>query len=309
MNGAGFPDYDLNGLITFNSGTADSFGTYWYMDGEMAGWDSPDGRVTMLTKIGIGPSADGEIPADEHYRGRTISFKLVSSSPSEAARENSRLLLAETLDLVGTTGTLTVNEEVPKFVTISRSGNSNQGKLVMTEQGLSGKAVSTPGFPTATPDSDGLIYVLETTIEVYCADPRKYAVTPIVAPLTSVIGGQWGIAYDNPGNTQTQNLQINMTAPAAGSIRCVEGGVTVIGGLDLAIPTTPGPALPGFPGTLIVDAAAKTILDGGGNNYYYLRSLVGAPPWLAIGPGGGFVVFTGPLFGVSGSLTYYPAWI
>jgi len=129
MNSAGYPTYLVNGAVSVNSGVADENGSFWYLDGEIAGWDSPDMRQTMLTRIGNTPSADGEIAADNHYRGRSLVFTLIAECASEAAREASRLLLAGALDLISTTGTFLAEEVIPKQVSIIRSGNSNQGKL------------------------------------------------------------------------------------------------------------------------------------------------------------------------------------
>lgn len=312
-NPAGFPAYTIagNGLVVpFNTGTPDIFGSFWYLDGEMQGWDSPDGRVTMLTRIGTGPNADGEYPADQHYRGRTLVFNIHASSSSEAARESSRYLLAQVLDLVGSVGTLTVAEAVPKFVTISRTGNNNQGRLVITDMGLSAPLASTPGFPTAPPEeSTGNVYVVKAQVEVYCEDPRKYSPTSIVAPFAANADATWGATFNNPGNTRTQDLQLQIDAPAAGDLIFLSALDASFGGLNFAVPTTPGPALPGFPGQLNVDAYLQTIEDGSGNNVYYLRSLLNAPPWPSVPPGVGELQMSGGMAGLSGTLTYRPAWI
>lgn len=295
----GFPDYVLSGngeSIPFNNGGFDTNGCMWTLDGPVNGWDSPDGRVTMLTKIGIGPDADGEIPADQHYRGRTLTWKLVASCPSEVAREDARYLLAQILDLVDSTGTLQVNENVPKFVTISRSGNNQQGKLVMTDSGLSGPPTHTPGYAPPAVDSNALLYLLTAEIEVYAQDPRKYAVTPV--------SQSWGAvsseALSNPGNTATQHAVFTM-APG--------GPFTMtfpIGGLHIVVPTVPAgaPPLSGIPNPLVIDLYNKTIEDGSNNNFFYLRDLqVG--PWPEIGPGSSSF----DPGGVAGSLIYYPAWL
>ncbi len=296
----GFPDYVLagNGVsIPFNNGGFDTNGCLWTLDGSLDGWDSPDGRVTMLTKIGIGPDADGEFPADQHYRGRTLTWKLIAACPSEVKREQARYLLSQVLDLVNSTGTLTVNEDVPKFVTISRSGNSNQGKLKMTDMGLASGATShTPNFPTPAPDSNNLLYLLEADIEVYAQDPRKYAVTPI----TQSWGAVTSEALSNPGNTATQHAVFTMTPGGPFTM------TFPVGALHIVVPTVPAgaPPLSGIPGTLDIDLYNKTIQDGSGNNFFYLRDLqVG--PWPEIGPGAS----TFNPGSVPGSLTYYPAWL
>lgn len=295
----GFTDWAIAGngaTITFNNGEADVFGSVWYLDGEVVGWDSPDGRVTMLPKIGTGPDADGEYPADQHYRGRTVTFTLMASCPSEVARQNSRYLLSQILDLVDSLGTLQANEDIPKFITISRSGNNNQGKLVMTDQGLSAPAPTTPGFPTAAPDDNALLYLLKADIEVYAEDPRKYAVTPI----TQSWGTVTSVSVDNPGNTSTQHAVFTMSPGGPFTM------TFPVGALHIFVPTVPAgaPSLSPIPGTLVIDLYNKTIEDGSGNNFFYLRDLqVGPWPQLSSGstafnPGS-----------VPGSLTYYPAWL
>ena len=140
MNVLGGPSYQIigNGVtIPINTGTPDKFGTYWTLDGEWGGWDSPDSRVSMLTKIGNDPMAQGEIPSDLHYRGRSVVGTIYGAATSEANREASRYLLAQALDLTYVSGTFLVDEEVPKQIAVYRSGNNNQGKLTMTDQGLS----------------------------------------------------------------------------------------------------------------------------------------------------------------------------
>lgn len=313
MNTDGFPDYVLagNGVeIPFNIGTPDAAGSYWYMSDEMQGWDSPDGRVSMLTKIGTGPNADGEIPADEHYRGRTLLFTLYASSSSEAIREASRYLIAQTLDLVGSTGTLTVNEEVPKQVITSRSGNNNYGRLVMTDSGLSAQAVSTSGFPTAAPDDGGNVYVLKVDIELYCADPRKYS-TPYSGP-TPIESNS--ITLDNVGNTHSTNFYFLFSGDIAGTTGPLDitlvnadypDGVT----MTLAVPTLPAsaPALSPFPTELGINFYLNTINDNGPDNYYYLRNL--QTPWLVLAPGENVFTFTPPAGDLDGDATWNSAWI
>lgn len=303
MNSAGFPDYLLNGVIPFNSGVPDEFGSYWYMDGEMAGWDSPDGRVTMLTKIGAGPNADGEYPADQHYRGRTLMWKMQASCTSEINRENSRYLLAGALDLVDDTGILVVNESTPKQVVIRRSGNSQQGKLVITDGGLASKPTSTPDFPTANPDNKGLVYRLEAEVEVYCTDPRKYAVAPVVS---TVSGGAAALA--NPGNTPTQNFVITVNAGISGITGPLNLFIATTG-LQLVVPVVPAaaPPLAPFPSELIIDIYNGTIKDAGGNNFYYLRNM--RTPWLILPEGSQALTVTGGPDIDGSTIEFIPAWI
>jgi hypothetical protein len=315
MNDAGFPSYELSGNgkgITWNSGTGDDFGSLWYMDGELVGWDSPDGRVTMLTKIGNNPNADGEYPADQHYRGRTFTVSLYAACTSEVARENSRLLLAQVLDLVETTGVLTVNEETPKACTVSRSGNNNQGKLVMTDSGFASiGSVITPGFPLPGVDSDGQMYLLKADIECYAADPRKYS-TPFSGPIPIEDNA---FTIDNTGNTDSTDFFIDIIGGVEGSagplnITLVNSkfpdGVT----MTLVVPTLPAgaPALSPFPTEIGINFYENTIRAGSGDLIYYLRNL--RTPWLVLAPGSNVFTFTGPdVTMIDGSATWNDAWI
>jgi hypothetical protein len=312
MNVNGGPDYLLAGngaQIPFNSGVPDMNGCYWYMDGEMVGWDSPDGRVSMLTKIGNGPNADGEYPADNHYRGRTVTFTLMASCPSEATRQEARYLMAQVLDLVDSTGNLFVNEEVPKVITISRSGNSNQGKLVLTDSGTSGPAPSTPGFPTAQPDAKGQIYILKADVEVYATDPRKYS-NPFAGPVPILANA---VTLDNLGNTDTTNWFCDIIGGVIGSsgpLNLVLTNGLVVQTMTLRVPALPfgAPALSPFPTQIGINFLENTIRDGLGNSIYYLRDLT--TPWLVLLPGENVLTFTGPdVVGIDGECTWNSAWI
>jgi hypothetical protein len=316
MNSLGFPDYSITGNgaeIPFNSGEPDVNNSFWYMDGEMAGWDSPDGRVTMLTKIGNNPNADGEYPADQHYRGRTFTFTLYASCPSEEAREASRYLLTQALDLVDGTGVLLVNEEVPKACTISRSGNTNQGKLVMTDSGFAAiGSVITPGMVLSPiNDETGLMYLLKADIECYSADPRKYS-TPFSGPIPIEDNA---FTIDNLGNTTDTNFFILIEGGVEGSngplhITLVNSanpdGIT----MTLVVPTLPptAPALSPFPTEIGINFYENTIRDGAGNLIYYLRDLT--TPWLVLSPGENVFTFTGPdVTMIDGEATWNSAWI
>lgn len=309
MNSAGFPDYNLNGLITFNSGEPDTNGCYWYMDGEMQGWDSPDGRVTMLTKIGSGPNADGELPADQHYRGRTLLFTLHAACPSEDAREAARYLISQALDLTAVPGTLTVNESTPKAIQINRSGNNNYGRLVLTEEGFSTQPVITPGFGLPPLDDQGLIYLLKADVEVYAMDPRKYS-TPFSGPIP-IESNTFTIT--NSGNTESTNFFIDIIGGVEGSLgplHIIRTNGTDVQTMTLQVPTLPAgaPALSAFPTEIGINFYETTLRNGAGDIIYYLRNL--QTPWLTLLPGDNVFTFTGPdVTMIDGSATWNDAWI
>ena len=295
MNSLGFPDYRIvgNGMtIPINTGTPDVLGCYWTLDGEINGWDSPIVRVSMLPKIGNDPAADGEIPADLHYKGRELTMTLSAECSSEALRESARLLLAGALDLVNTTGIFYVDENVPKQLAINRANNMGQGRLMIVDEGYPQKmATQLPGLPVGS-----TTYLFKAALEIYAADPRKYAQTPVVIP---IIAGSASV--NNAGNTYSQNAIVTLTGLAGvGPLTISCGGRT----MRLIVPTTPGPPLSPFPSTLVVDIYNKIITDGSGNNYFYLRDLT--TPWLQFPPGVSAVTVTGA---TTGSIAYSSAWI
>jgi hypothetical protein len=313
-NALGFPDYSVSGngkVVPWNSGVPDDFGSLWYMDGELQGWDSPDGRVTMLTKIGNNPNADGEYPADQHYRGRSFLISLYACCTSEVDRENSRLLIAQCLDLVDSTGVLLVNEETPKACTISRSGNNNQGKLTMTDSGFASiGSVITPGLPLVGVDEDGLMYLLKVDLEVYAADPRKYS-TPYSGPIP-IEDNTFTIT--NTGNTTSTNFFIDIIGGVEGSngplyITLVNENYPDGVVMTLVVPTLPAgaPTLSAFPGTIGINFYENTIRSAT-DLIYYLRDLT--TPWLVLAPGDNVFTFTGPdVTMIDGSATWNDAWI
>jgi hypothetical protein len=305
MNSVGFPDYAIQGplaTIPFNVGTPDINGCYWYLDGGIAGWDSPDGRVTMLPKIGSDPDADGEYPADQHYRGRSLTFTLIAACPTEILRQEAWYLLAEATDLVNVTGLFIANEEVPKQCVVSRSGNNSQGKLVMIEQGMSSIGQISNGLTLPYPgDATQALYILRAEIELYSVDPRKYVQTPVVVALS---GG--AATLTNLGNTMTQNIELEITSGIvglSGPISIVLAGKT----MQLVVPTLPaGAPSPGlFPSELFIDFYNKLITDASGNNYYYLRNL--QTPWPTLPKGVSTLTVSGAT--VAGNVTYSSAWI
>ena len=195
----GTPDGGQEATIPINQNVPDAFGSYWYLDGDVVGWDSPDMRVTMLTKIGSDVDAEGEVPADLHYRGRSIVMKLYCESTSQENRENSKLLLAQAANTSACQ--FTVWETVAKMCQVVRSGNTNQGKLVYADHMYPKKA----GSPVDThyPDGWGLpvgdtVYLFEATVELYAQDPFKYALSQVT---TNFDGGV--VTYTNEGTYPT----------------------------------------------------------------------------------------------------------
>ena len=305
MNLLGFPDYVITGngaAIPFNIGTPDINGTFWVLDGEIGGWDSADGRVTMLTRIGNNPNADGEIPADLHYRGRSLTMTLYGAAQSETLREDSWALLQQATDLVDSSGTFYANEEIPKMVTIFRSGNNSQGKLSIQNMGFGQQDAISYGFSPDMLDVMGQTqYILKADIELYCQDPRKYAQTLSTAAFSG------GVATCvNAGNTSTQALSFLLTATTGATTIdvTVNNGAGYNATLQLFVPSTPGPALSPFPSETIIDIYGGRVIDSVNNNYYYLRNLASA--WLELPLGTSTVTLSGTS---AGTVEWYNAWI
>ena len=183
--------------------------------------------------------------------------------------------------LVDATGTFTVNEFTPKRLVVSRSGNNNQGRLVMLQRGYLKKVKGQlPGLAEGT-----TVYLLEATVELYATDPRKYAVTVSTAPFFTDVA-----SVTNAGNTATQNAKIVIENTGGGS-----GPLTITLAtrtMQLVVPSLPAgaPALSSIPTFLVVNLYEQTIEDTAGNNYYYLRNL--QTPWLILPPGTHDVVLT-----------------
>jgi hypothetical protein len=303
MNDFGFTEYNINGVIPVNTGTADAEGTYWTLQDDVGGWDSPDMRVSMLTKIGNTPRAQGEIPSDLHYRGRSIVMTIYGHATTEVNRQASKYLLAGALDLTGATGTFYVYEEVPKQITIVRSGNSNQGKLTYTDLGYTTLAAQSQegdldplvGIPPGS-----TVYLFKAELEFYAEDPFKYTQEASTADLSD---GTLNIA--NSGNTPSSNMVVTLTDTGGG-----DGPISLtLGSLVMQIrkPTVPAgaPTLGNIPSTLVIDFYNETIEDADGNNYYYLRNL--ETPML-VAPVGTTELAVSPDT-IGGSISYYPAWV
>lgn len=307
MNAAGFPDYAIQGngvTIPFNSGAPDAVGNYWYLEGGIAGWDSPEGRVTMLPKIGNDPASDGEYASDQHYRGRSFTFKLNAYCPSEVQREEAWYLLAQATDLIDGTGLFIVNEATPKQAVVSRSGNNSQGKLVMLENGISTVGVISRDFNLPLPgDANNSIYILSVQVELYSTDPRKYAQSSNTHALASNTA-----TVVNAGNTPSQNFSLTIT----GGIGGISGPLDIsLAGqtMQLIVPSLPAGAPPpgAFPNSLGIDFYNRIIgLSVGLNDYYYLRNL--QTPWLFVPPGTSTLSVSG-VGTLIGSVTYTSAWI
>ena len=309
-NSLGFPSYSIVGTpsggaeaaITFNSNVPDVFGSYYFLDGDIAGWDSPDMRMSMLPKIGNDVNADGETVADLHYRGRSLQMTLFVECVSQVARENSKLLLAQAVNT--TSCRFTANEVIPKWLSVVRAGNAGTGKLLMLDQGTTRKEAATQppaggqwGVPVGT-----YIYPFKATVEVYAADPYKYGVDLISVPFE---GGM--AAFTNPGTYPSMNGWIDIYVTGGGNgplyVETPERIMTLI------VPSVPAgaPALSPIPSHLWIDVYQQLIYNrdiGPDANYYYLRDM--RTPWLRFPTGSSYVnVFQD----LPGGVHFYPAWL
>jgi hypothetical protein len=294
----GTPSGGVEATITIQSNTADDFGSYWFLDGDVTGWDSPDMRVTMLTKIGNDVNAEGEVPSDLHYRGRSLVLKVYAECESEEARENSRLLLAQAANTYSCV--FTANEVIAKYMNVVRSGNTNLGKLAMVDKGYPGKAADS-GSPIGWGFAPGTtVWLLEATIELFAQDPFKYGVTPVTGTFA---GGT--MAITNPGTYPSENGVIALSATGGGT-----GPITLATPertLSLVVPVLPVGTLSDIPAELTVDLYQKLIYDtavGPAANFYFLRDL--RTPWLRI-PTGTTSLTVSP--SQAGTLTFQPSWL
>lgn len=303
MNADGFPDYNINGLIPFDSYIPDVLGCMWFSEGEIVGWDSPDVRVTLLTRIGSDASADGEIPADLHYRGRELVFTIWGVCPDEETQERAIYQLTGATDLVDSTGLFYANEQIPKQVVITRGNNMGRGNIAITRNAPSAMS-SNPAIGAAAATLTDLqaskVYIFKADMQLYCPDPRKYAQVPTV----TAFAADGTLDMTNQGNTTTQNVLITLTTigGGAGPIN-IEVGSQV---MTLLVPVvgSGAPALNPIPTELIIDVYNKTITDGSGINYFYLRDLT--TPWPTLKPGMSSVS-TSPI--QAGSFAMRSAWI
>jgi len=288
----GFPSYAIESAvatISFNSGVPDAAGSYWWLDGPLDGWDAPTARVSMLPRIGNDALAEGEIPGDLHYRGRTLKFALLVESVTEAMREASRYLLAGATDLTYLSGTFLATEETPKQLSVVRSGNQNQGRLTITEQGLTQIGPKSPGFQGLQYGSQAVLARAE--VELYASDPRKYAQSTATVSAPSAIVN----AGNTPGITGT------ITVTTGGSPFTLTVGSRT---MSFAVPSVTGaPALPGIPTTLLINLRTRTITSPTGTSYYYLRKLT--TPWIVLPAGSSAFSTTAS----AASITFRSAWI
>lgn len=299
LNDFGFPTYVIAGngqSITVNDGNADAFGTRWFCE-DVEGVDSPDRRVQMSTRV----SEEGETPADLHYRGRTFIFRNGwAESPTETARESSRLLMAQATDLnLSNTGLLTLSEVVPKQAIVVRGGNANQGKLriVYKGQGVRGGDAGMAGMAGTA----GQKLLLEWQLELVTPQtPYLYSTTlHSVTVAASMSMPNAGTAFTYP----------TFTIATGGTDPIVITNTTTGKSLRLHVPVVPVPPgpLPAMPANLIVNFATRQITDLSGNPQNYVRDLT--TQFFPLVPGANTVTVTSGGGAVTGSATYRDAWV
>lgn len=140
----------------------DDFGVDWRM-AKLEGWDSPDLDEGADSKSG----QDGLWDVENFYGGRTLTIEGVYTAPTYAEREAAAYRLVQAVPrnrLV----TFRLDETTPKRVSARRSG-----RLMVR------------------PLTD---VIAEYSISMLAPDPRKYGVTPVVAPTISVSTDTGGLA-------------------------------------------------------------------------------------------------------------------
>lgn len=129
-------------VITF--GQVDADGVAWRFF-TLDGWDSPDLEEHAENKTG----ADGAWDADNYYAGRLLTIGGLIDAPDTATRDAALTRLGQAVPARGRLVSFTVNETVPKQVSVRRSG-----RLQMA------------------PVTDR---VAQFNISLLAPDPRKYA--------------------------------------------------------------------------------------------------------------------------------------
>jgi hypothetical protein len=223
MNPANFPDYLIAGTVPVNTGTPDRYGNYWWYK-TLKGWASPDARVQMLQVV----SQDGEIPADLHYRGRSIQMTGWVECPNETARENARYLLSGALDLLYGPGLFLAREVVPKQASVLHAGNNNSGLVSFDETGfpirVAAMLVRSPAFRQVTDGALSSSQLISASAAFTSADLNQTVwdlagLIPIGTTITGVV------------NSTTVNLS-NPVPTASGLLV----GIGSSGGLPNGIP-------------------------------------------------------------------------
>ncbi len=149
--------YHLPNGIDINNNTADSSGTFWFAE-DLLGWDAPDVRASILNKV----SDEGQIPADLHYNGRTLTFQVgwaecpADSAGGDSIRDVARDRLASAVNLVQQSNSVIVDESAGRsfadgVISTSTALTSATAAFVSTDVGslVSGTGIF-PGTTIAT---------------------------------------------------------------------------------------------------------------------------------------------------------------
>ncbi|MFJ9771243.1 hypothetical protein ACIRVF_08360 [Kitasatospora sp. NPDC101157] len=192
------------GGLDIEFGTVDANGIAWLWQ-KLEGWDGPDVQgAGVIARAGD----HGGWASPQFYAPRTLTWTVTASAPTQALRDQARALLQQAVP-ISDLAMLRVDEPVPKFACVRRSG-----KL-------------TEAYPTLTD--------VTFTIGLVAPDPRKYAtaqrsltigltpsgggggmVAPFTVPFTLAASAPPGAAAaTNAGSFQTPPVAV-VSGPIAG---------------------------------------------------------------------------------------------
>lgn len=223
-NALNYPYYVLNFNIPINTGTPDAYGSYWFLE-TMTGWASPDARVTMIPLI----SQNGEIPADLHYRGRTVGITGWVECPDEVSRQAARYLLTAAMDLINYDGLFLAMEADPKQMNILHTGNAGQGAVTFLDDGRGFRTGQMLATPTARMVTDGMLHGSGTVTSA----TANFQVGDIGSPVWA-LGGGVPIGALITARASTTSITISPNPPnTVGPVTFgigAPGGVGAVGG-------------------------------------------------------------------------------
>lgn len=280
--------FTLTGLsdhVDFNSGAADSGGTYWVAS-DLEGWDCPDVKISTTNRIG----APGVFTQTGQPISRTLNVRqAIILAVDEPRRVKARDRLAAILIPMAdpdTPGLITVHEPAVGAGTLDRQCSILLGQKFAFADRAPGEGDIGPlvdgGMPVAMPKA----YGSTLTIMLMAVDPFRYAAAAGSQAFTA------GVAFTIlNGGTAPSPPTITLASPSSPvHLTHTDLGRTVV--------------LSGsMPASLTVDLDERTVVDGAGTNRY---DLVTSFPdqWWTVLPGTNHLTVTG----AAGTVGWRDSW-
>lgn len=276
------PYYNPAGFtIPFGGTDANGVNWLWMV---IDGWDSPDVSGAVVQRA----SDHGGWPTAQYYAPRTLTLTCMASAPTQALRDLARAALQQAVP-INDLATLTLNEPVPKYVKVRRSGKIQESYPTLTDVQFQCVLVA-PDPRKYTAVNRVIQTVLQISSSIGITLPSAVPFTlPAQAP-----GGS--VTVSNNGSFETRPV-ITLTGPVTGpSVRNSSTGQTVSWS-TLTLNTGD---------TLVIDMDSRTGLYNGALR---LPDLVSS--WWVLNPGVNNLIFSGTSTpgGAIMSVSFYDAWI